>query len=161
MPVKECRKTLRNRWIVRILPSKLPEKIFQGVADYHRNYLDGKRPNLTRRIASVSVRQEPLRLPSLADWRRNCSPELTCVIPSKRYVSHFVLKTSKIWKVLFIPDPNLFIPDPRLSLIAHTSETVYSYRIQIIHTTLKACDNHWLKKTFAPYPNLFIPGLKY
>ena len=103
VPVKRCRKTLRNGWIVSILPSKWPEKIFQGVANYHWNYhLWRERPNLTWRIARVSVRREPSRRPSLVDRRGNCSPEGTPVIPRERYVSYFVLKNLKRIRKVFI-----------------------------------------------------------
>ena len=57
-----------------------------------------KRPNLTRRIASISIRKESLYRPSIPDWRCEYSPEGTHVIPCEGYVSYFVLKISKIWK---------------------------------------------------------------
>ena len=66
-----------------------------------------------RRIASVSIRQESLRRSSVTEQRREYSPEGNRVIPRERYVSYFVLKTSKIWK---------------------ESEEFYSYRVWIIYT---------------------------
>ena len=67
-----------------------------------------KGPNPTQNIASVSVRQGPLLRPSLADWRRDISPEGTRVIPRERYVSLLCPQIPETWKIkrfLFIPGP--------------------------------------------------------
>ena len=58
-----------------------------------------KGPNPTQRIASVSVQQGPSHRPPLADWRRDCSPEGTHVIPREQYDPYFVLKSQKIEKL--------------------------------------------------------------
>ena len=78
-----------------------------------------------RRIASVSIRQESLRRSSVTEQRREYSPEGNRVIPRERYVSYFVLKTSKILKEseefysyrvwIIYTGSELFIPDPKLS----------------------------------------------
>ena len=159
MPAKECRKTLKIIELLTCCQVNDHERFSRSCKLLQKLSLRlwRERQNLTQRIASISIRQESLRRPSIADRRRKYSPEGTCVIPRERYASYFVLKTSnlrRIWRILFIPDP-------KLSLIVHTKGIVCSYQIQIIHTILIVCDGHWLKKTFVPGPNLFIPGLKY
>ena len=109
-----------------------------------------KRPNLTRRIARVSVRQGPSRHPSLAYQRRDYSPEGTRVIPREQYVSLICPQISenlKIRRFLFILDPifirtgseifdaidctkDLFLPDPKYSYRI----LFYLYWIRNIHT---------------------------
>ena len=120
-----------------------------------------KRPNLTQRIASVSVQQGPSRHPSLADWRCDCSPEGTSVIPRERYVSSLCPQISDNWKI----------------------GRFYSYRILFIHIGSKFICYHWLSQEFVrtrtclfmsdpkylyrilflflPGPILFIPDPKY
>ena len=95
-----------------------------------------KRSNLTQRIARVSVRQGPSRRPSLADWRRDCSPEGTHVIPREQYVSLLCPQISEIEKlgnsysyrilVLFVQDPSYLVP--------LTVQRICSYRIWNIRT---------------------------
>ena len=123
-----------------------------------------KRPNLTWRIASISIQQESLRRPSIPDWQCKYSPEQTCVIPREWYVSYFVLKTSKIWEgsekfysywIQIIYTGSEAVPN------VHTKGIICSCRIRIIRTTLIVCDSHWVKKAFVPGLNLFIPGPKY
>ena len=57
------------------------------ITEINHNAYDVKRPNLTQRIMSVSIRQESLRCPSIADRWRKYSPEGTRVLPRERYVS--------------------------------------------------------------------------
>ena len=93
-----------------------------------------KRPNLTWRIASISIQQESLRRPSIPDWQCKYSLEGTRVIPCERYVSYFVLKTSKIWK---------------------KSENFYSYRIRNICIGSEVIPNcsHLRNNLFMPDTN--------
>ena len=70
-------------------------------------------------------------------------------------------KSEKNLKIFIHTGSEIFVSDLKLSPIAHTSEIIYSCRIQIIHNTLKVNEYHWLKKTFVPDLNSFIPGLKY
>ena len=88
-----------------------------------------KRPNLTQRISSVSVRQGLSLRPSRTDRQRDCSLEETRVIPCEWYVSSLCPQVSENWKIrrfLFILDPILFMPDPKYS---YRILSFYSYRI--------------------------------
>ena len=109
------------------------EEILEEVVKYYRKYyfnvLSWKRPNPTRRIESVSVRQGPLRRPSVADWQRDCSLEGTCVIPRERNV------------------PSLC---PQISKIGKESGKFYSYRIRNVHTGSEIILNHlYLKINYS------------
>ena len=168
MPIKECRKTLRNRWIVDILPSKRPGKIFQGITNYHRNYLNAynvERPNLTRQhcgclcparvIASSFNCWLTMQIFPGADLRN--SSWMICVLLCPQNLKNL----RRIWKILFILDPNYLHwiwSRPQLFTL---KGIICSCRIQIICNTLKVCDSHWVKKAFVPGLNLFIPGPKY
>ena len=100
------------------------KRIFQLLKNIVLTLLLWKRPNPTRRIASVSVWQGPSHRPSLASWRRGCSPEGTHIILRQRYVSSLYPQISENWKrirrILFIPDPKYLYQIP-----------FYLYRIQI------------------------------
>ena len=101
-----------------------------------------KRPNLTRRIASISIPKESLHRPSIPDRRRENFPEGTHVIPCERYVSYFVFKTSKIWKEFeenirsgseFIyTGSEILIPDLRLFISSDNSEDFICIRSSLL-----------------------------
>ena len=99
-----------------------------------------KRPNLTWRIASISIQQESLRRPSIPDWQCKYSLEGTCVIPCERYVSYFVLKTSKIWKKSEI---FLFIPDPKYLYRIWSYPQLLTPQKSFIHAGYKLFTTHW------------------
>ena len=112
-----------NCWhIAQRLIEKIPRN-YQLFTEIILTLMMWKRPNLSRCIASVSIRKESLCRPSVPDLWLKYSPEGTRVIPRERYVSYFVLKTPKSWK-----DSEEFIhtgskiskPDPKISLTAHT-----------------------------------------
>ena len=109
------------------------------VANSYRNItltlMTWKRPNSTRRIASVSIRQESLRHPSIADWRREYSPEGTPVIPCEWYVSYLSSnpRIGKEFEKFYSYGFEILMPDPNLSPIACASglllmlDTIYSH----------------------------------
>ena len=132
-------KTPRNQWKCWCIPDVKPWRNFQRILQLLKNIILTlmlwKRTNLTRRIASVSVRQGPSRRPSIADRLRGCPPEGTRVIPRQWYVSSFCPQISENWKIrrfLFIPSPISFMPDPK-----------YLY---------------WILLLFLLHPNLFMPN---
>ena len=97
-------------------------------------------PNLTWRIAGVSIRQQSLHCPSIADLQCEYSPEGTRVIPHETICVlplSSIPKLEKIMKILFIPDPKLFMadlklfmPGPNLIIVVVLPLRIYSYRIR-------------------------------
>ena len=139
------------------------KRIFQLLKNIVLTLLLWKRPNPTRRIASVSVWQGPSHRPSLASWRRGCSPEGTHIILHQRYVSSLYPQISENWKrirrILFIPDPILFVPDPNLFVAIDCPKDLFMQEPIFIHAR---------SKIFIPDPTvfysycilfLFLPGL--
>ena len=119
MPVKNAVKNpdkSSNYWYI---ARRRVEKTLKEVANlFHKCYFNAnyvKKADLTRRIAGVSIRQESLRRPSIADWQCKYSLEGTCLIPRERCVSSLCPQ----------------IPKPEKE-----SEKSYSYRILHVIDTI-------------------------
>ena len=93
---KESMKMLMYTWHQTL---KKFQKESPAVEEYYFNAYVVKKDKSDMCIVSVSVWQEPSHRPSIADWRRDCSPEGTPVIPREWYVSSFVFKSQETEKL--------------------------------------------------------------
>ena len=162
MLAKECRKTLKIIELLTCCQVNDHERFSRSCKLLQKLSLRlwRERQNLTQRIASISIRQESLRRPSIADRRRKYSPEGTCVIPRERYASYFVLKTSIIWEeskvVLFIPYPKYWYRIQIYFLQLMTSQELFIHTGYKLFTLFRELDKHWLKEIFVPDPKYCI-----
>ena len=152
----------------------MTRKDFSRSCQYHRNYLNAyymKGPNLTWRIAGVSIWQESLRQPSVTDrWRKYslgvpCNSSWTiCILLCPQNLKNL----ERFWSILLIPDSKylygirnylqlptprnyLFMPDMNYLRKHSFRVRIYLYRVWNINTGSEIIHLSWQFRGFYSY----------